>query len=1170
MNRKMQAKSGEPTLISEELRFGPRYVRSFEIERDLVDGRAVEGYVFTPTVLFAAQSLAAGLRAESTQRAWRITGPYGAGKSAFGLFLAHVAGKSEAGKSLLKRLEDEATGLHNAWKQVPKYLPIPVTGTRMPFGAALVTRLKRAVEGMSSRRPPKVLAELEKLESRAATRPLSDEEVVTALRGFITYATSGTQGGYEGVLLIVDEMGKFLEHAALRPDQADAHLFQRVAELAAGSSKVPLAIVGFLHQNFADYAAGYGERAQEEWSKVAQRFEDIPFDESLEQYGFLLARAMQYDEGVLRRHGIDQVARSLYGSILGAGAKRGDRTSVLLDTSQHLYPLHPASFLALATAVKRFGQNQRSLFSFVLAGEAHGLQRYIHRTELKAHNWYRLPELFDYLSTLDGISFRQGDRERKWENLKDALSHGPILDPLEQDLVKTVGLLNVMEPVSHMRADARSISLALRDEEDDKEIELALNRLVERNILHFRVTQSDYCVWKHSSVDLEALREDAAKAVRPITTLDDLLSSFESGRAVIAHRHYQTSGTMRAFNVRYVSLSQFEAAKGEPASDYDGEILVVLLDANADRAAVAKRALAHGLAQAPARVIAFRTIEPDILRIANSIRIWDYIATTCKELRVDDFARREVAQELSDARRTLEERLSGIAALTASGGGDDVLWGHQGRLVKLPSRRALSGLLSDICDKAYVSAPRINNELINRHKLTSAIALARQKLIGAMIAASGEKDLKLEGNPPERTIYLSLFRETKIHRTEHGHLGFYPPRSAKDDVAGWLPAWEGLQKFLEEKSKATVESIFAFLRAAPYGMREGPALLFVLAYMLNQRRNVAVFERDTYLPDLTDDHVLRLSKAPSLFALHLQPQLAGVAGLAQAYDEALGPIRTSSESLRDAHGIVSCIYRWYTELDQFVLQTNRISARAKEVRALLKRAGDPMELLAVGLPKACGLAGLDQKTKKPAVEAFSAILKKVLEEITGAEEALRAELFLILSSAFGVRGTVADLRHHMESNFSPYKEILGDAKLKALLNRALDRGLADQAWLDSMAAVLGERTLALWSDDTLGKFRAEAVAFAGQLKRWASLMLEHRDKKAEAGSLVRIQVTAASGKEHTLLVSKGAPVTADQMKIAIREVVDLNPEEAPLALAEALAELLGGPESKPKKKTNDQ
>ncbi len=1158
----------QPTLISEELHFAPRYVRSLEIERDLGDVRAVEGYVFTPTVLFAAQSLAVGLRAESTQRAWRVTGSYGAGKSAFGLFLAHLASKSITGNALLDRLKDDAQGLHNLWKQVPKYLPVPITGTRMPFGAALVSRLKGAVQAMSSRRPPKVLSELEKLEARAANRPLNDEEVIVALRSFISYATSESQGGYQGVLLIVDEMGKFLEHAALRPDQADAHLFQRVAEMAAGSSKVPLAVVGFLHQNFADYAAGYGERAQEEWAKVAQRFEDIPFDESLEQYGFLLARAMQYKEGVLRRHGVDEAARTLYASVLGEDTKPGGRMSVLLDTAQHLYPLHPATFLSLATAVKRFGQNQRSLFSFLLAGEAHGLQQFIHKTEIKAENWYRLPELFDYLSTLDGITFRQGDRARKWELLKDTLTHGPALEPLEQQVVKTVGLLNVLDPVSYLRPDARTIALALCDMGASKDIERALKRLTEKKVLYLRVAQADYCLWKHSSVDLESLREEAAKAVKPITTLDDLLVSLDQGRAVIAHRHYQTSGTLRAFNVRYASLSQFKASKAEPVTDYDGEVLVVLLDSNMDLREAAKDALAHALAQSPTRVIAFRRIEPDNLKFANEIRTWEHIRATCQELRVDDFARREVVQELTQARRRLEERLSSIAALTSAGGDEEVIWAHQGKLVRIPTRVTLSRLLSDVCDNVYSAAPIINNELINRHKLTSAIALARQKLIGAMLSASSEKDLNLKGNPPERTIYLSLFRESKLHRMEHGHLGFFPPRAGVHDPCRWLPAWRGLHTFLSEHPNTSCDAIFAHFRAAPTGLREGPALLLLLAYILNQRRNVAIFERGTYLVDFTEDHVLRLSKTPAYFTVHLQSQLAGVEGLAQAYAKALEPIRTSTDNLEDAHGIVNCVYRWYSQHSQYTQATNRISARAKDVRALLKRAGDPMELLAVTLPKACGFAHLGRGGKS-SVSAFATELKKVIEELGAIDGSLRSEILVILNASFGMRGTAAALRDHLENNFGPYKDILGDHKLKTALNRALDRSLTDDAWLDSVAALLAERGLALWSDETLGKFKAEAVAFAGQLKRWAALMLEHRDKQAEAGSLVRIRVTAASGKEHTLLVTKGAPVTADQMKKAIREVVDLNPEEAPLALAEALAELLGNSDTKAKKNAKD-
>lgn len=278
---KSKTKSAIALRISEYLDIVPRYVRSFEIERDFTDPVATDGYILTPAVLFAAQTLSSGLRKDSTQRAWRITGPYGAGKSAFGLFLSHVAARTASGKKLLVQLKDEAPEVHAAWQSVPRYLPIAITGSRIPFGHALVVRLRRAVEAMSTRRPPKLLDDLKGLESRALSAQLNDEQVSDVLARFVDYAVSATQGESQGVLLLIDEMGKFLEYAALRPEQADAHVFQRIAEMAAGGSKLPVAMVGFLHQNFADYAAGYGQRAQEEWSKVAQRFEDIPFDESL-------------------------------------------------------------------------------------------------------------------------------------------------------------------------------------------------------------------------------------------------------------------------------------------------------------------------------------------------------------------------------------------------------------------------------------------------------------------------------------------------------------------------------------------------------------------------------------------------------------------------------------------------------------------------------------------------------------------------------------------------------------------------------------------------------------------------------------------------------------------------------------------------------------------------
>jgi hypothetical protein len=109
-------------VIADCLHIARRYARSIQIERDYRDPQNLEGYVVTPAVQYAIGQLIAGLRSGSSQRAWRVTGPYGAGKSAFGVFAANLISRSgqsyQAAMSILKGVSKE---LATATKAVPRY-----------------------------------------------------------------------------------------------------------------------------------------------------------------------------------------------------------------------------------------------------------------------------------------------------------------------------------------------------------------------------------------------------------------------------------------------------------------------------------------------------------------------------------------------------------------------------------------------------------------------------------------------------------------------------------------------------------------------------------------------------------------------------------------------------------------------------------------------------------------------------------------------------------------------------------------------------------------------------------------------------------------------------------------------------------------------------------------
>src|ERR1044071_5068460 len=87
------------------LHVAPRFTRSVHLPSDFngeQDG--LSGYQATPLVYQTLDRILVGLEPDSTERAFSIVGPYGSGKSAFGVFLAHyLATTSKARRAFIRK-----------------------------------------------------------------------------------------------------------------------------------------------------------------------------------------------------------------------------------------------------------------------------------------------------------------------------------------------------------------------------------------------------------------------------------------------------------------------------------------------------------------------------------------------------------------------------------------------------------------------------------------------------------------------------------------------------------------------------------------------------------------------------------------------------------------------------------------------------------------------------------------------------------------------------------------------------------------------------------------------------------------------------------------------------------------------------------------------------------
>jgi hypothetical protein len=214
-----------------------RFTRSISLPRDWERKDALEGYILTPSGRDILSRFAAALRGDSPIRAFSVTGPYGSGKSAFALFASQLLGGREPiGKHARAHLKTQDFLLWNKLfaanaplSSADTICPVLITGTREPLETALATGLAAGLRQFLPCRLPRLLArQLDEL----ARRPQRTNALVGAFEESLEFITT-PNSGCKGLLLVIDELGKFLEYAASRPEEGDVFVLQALAEAAA-------------------------------------------------------------------------------------------------------------------------------------------------------------------------------------------------------------------------------------------------------------------------------------------------------------------------------------------------------------------------------------------------------------------------------------------------------------------------------------------------------------------------------------------------------------------------------------------------------------------------------------------------------------------------------------------------------------------------------------------------------------------------------------------------------------------------------------------------------------------------------------------------------------------------------------------------------------------------
>jgi hypothetical protein len=1053
--------------LREKVRVAQRYQRSVRIDADLGSKASLDGFIFSETSHDVLISMSRHI-AKTEQGAFTWTGPYGCGKSSLVIALsALLSGNRKSRHVAAEKIGGDAAS--TIWANMPPntagWKILPVVGRRD--------------------RPAQVIGEAI-FDSGLCIDPRStwaDKDVVEELQSI-----AGSSKKHGGLIVFIDEMGKFLE--SLAHEGTDIHIFQDLAETAS-RSKGKLIIVGILHQAFEEYGRKLSREMRDEWSKIQGRFIDLSVNSAGEEQIELLSRAIETDgEG-------DKISVTSTEVADIVRLKRPNTSLRMADMLADCWPLHPVTACLLGPISKRrFGQNQRSLFGFLNSAEASGFQEFLD-TDV-TDGLYKPALLWNYLRTNLEPAILSSPDGHRWALAAESLDRCEAqgAPELEVDLLKTIALIDIFKEQSGLTSSVPLLNLCFQPEYSSKQIAKALQQLTKQSLAIFQKHRDAYAIFGGSDFDIERAIEASVNEVREIDF--NLLRKLASLQPVLAKKHFHETGTLRWFDVDIVPANNLMEVVNDyvPGKGSVGQFLLCIPTENETEEEVKNNISAidadhlwHKL------IVGFSKRSWSIRDRARELIAVENIRQDSPELKGDNVARREVQARMISLLETLEHELT-LAF-------DSSIWYLGNEEPKHLLYSQLSGMASSLSDQLFPSAPRLDNELLNRHKPSGSARAAQNILLRQMVSHQEELNLGIVGYPAERGLYESLLKKSKLHRDQDGEFAFVRPKSKGKQGSRLAPLWaatEGLLKNSRDRS-VNVAELYEMWREPPFGIRDGLMPVLMVAFLMSCRGTVALYREGIYQAKLKELDVEYLAMDPESIQIRwmdlskvVRNLLAGMADIVRDIDPSnelkhLEPIDV-------ARGLISI----FDNLQPWTHRTSHLSKNALRLRDVFKRANDPNQLIFNDLPGTVN-------TEKPnlAEKGDNGVITQVREgltELVDAYPSMLERFYQVMLAELGVPNTSSQSLSELNERAKNINGVAGDFKLDAFAGRLSGfEGAPNQ--IEDLASLAVSKPTKTWIDTDVDKASLEIARLSKQfLNAEAFAHVKGRKNKRQAMALV--------------------------------------------------------------------
>lgn len=771
-------------------------------------------------------------------------------------------------------------------------------------------------------------------------------------------------GKYDGIFVVYDEFGKYLESSIAHATVKDTKLLQDFAERSDRSGKNQLHLLLICHKEIENYIDILPKQKVDGWKGISKRFRHIHlYNENYSEVYSLISAAILKNPDEWKNFCAQNEAQfeNLKNVWFGGGFRLfSNLEGSFADTILYgCYPLHPATSYILPRLSEKVAQNERTLFTFLSGNDKNGFSSLIEKvgktekTESCENEFLHggkiilfTPDvLFDYFENqLQNEPYTS--EIKKYYLIASQILRRLEKTSLEAKIVKTISLVYCLNQFERLSPDLNFL-FALYDDAgySREEIRGAVKNLSENLGVVYLNVHNNYIQLKAASgADVPSLISDCVEKRRRTVRIVDILNSFNTEKFIYPTLYNIKNKMTRYF--RFVFVSEKEFLEREDWKTFaenfssDGCVFALFKDfensensggTDFDKEKIIEKAKKISSETKNLVFIISRLDE----NFSEKLRHFDSVAFLRNQLLADstNLLDSVLFDEYDIVYQDLYEVVKQIVHSYVQPERNLALYVSLGAEHKLYRKSEFTNLVSDICSEIFYRTPVVNNEMLNKNCLTGAATKSRAKLLDAMLN-SPFADLGLSGSGQEVSFMRSalllpgILKKTEKDSAEKKIFNLEPNSGNTKNDENFKNLFAVIKEFFvrAEKNEISFSELFELLVKPEngIGLRRGVIPLYIAAVVSSFAKNV-VFKKNGIEVSVNAQSLAEIAENPEAFSVRVQKWSDEKENYVNSLENIFSDFVIEDEKNANGYSyLINAMLRWYRSLSKYTKQMKKV------------------------------------------------------------------------------------------------------------------------------------------------------------------------------------------------------------------------------------------------------